>query len=686
VATKRNIMELSLFSGDSEKLSAKKRMIELIDLISKYDYAYYVEANPLVDDREYDRLFQELQEIEAKYPEIKLPESPTNKVSGEPIEGFKQVTHEKPMLSLSNTYSREEVEEFDKRVKGLLEGKEFKYTTELKYDGVALSLRYTDGTLSVAATRGDGTTGDDVTHNIKTIKGIPLKISEYQIEGKVLRNFEVRGEVYMLEDDFLKINELRIENDEKQYANPRNLTAGTLKLLDPKIFATRPVKFVGYYLDSTDVELKSHFENISILKHLGFPVSEHIKSCNDIERIFDYINSWETKRNELPFQIDGIVIKVDNLQQQRILGTVARSPRWAIAYKYEAESTETILLDIKLQVGRMGTVTPVAVLEPVFLAGSTISRATLHNADFIDELDCRIGDTVVIQKGGEVIPKVVSVVLSKRPYDSKKFVFPELCPCELKTVLIRPEGEANYYCNAPDCPWQIRRKIEHFMSRNALNIAAGEKNVEQLVSEGLLHDIADIYDLKNKKGELIKLERWGEKSVEGFLNSIEDSKNQPFKKVLYGIGIRFIGEGAAKILADNFKNIDTLQSATKEELCGVYEIGDKMAESIVNFFADEKNREIVNRLKQAGLQFEVGENEKNSEKLSGMTFVLTGELDSMSRNEAKAKIESVGGKVTSSVSAKTSYVVAGSNPGSKLNKAIKLGVNVISEHDLIGLL
>ncbi|MFH1049637.1 MAG: NAD-dependent DNA ligase LigA [bacterium] len=683
---KGNINDLNLFSANNEKSIAETRCNELIELIGKLDYAYYVEANPLIDDREYDRLFMELQNIEKNFPELKRPDSPTNKIGGEPIKGFKSVTHDKPMLSLSNTYKREEVEDFDRRIKELLEGNLYKYTAELKYDGVALSLHYKNGNLSIGITRGDGTTGDDVTHNIKTIKNIPLTIADILVNGNPLKNFEVRGEVYMLEEDFLKINEARIENDEKPYANPRNLTAGTLKLLDPKLFASRTVKFVAYYLDSSDIELKSHRENIKILKKIGFPVSEHTQLCENIDEVFNFINIWGSKRNELPFQIDGIVIKVNDLQQQRIIGTVARSPRWAIAYKYEAESAETILNDIKLQVGRIGTITPVAVLEPVFLAGSTISRATLHNADFIDELDCRIGDTVLIQKGGEVIPKVTSVVLNKRLADAKKYIFPNVCPCELKNPITRPEGEANHYCNAPDCPWQIRRKIEHFISRNALNIAGGEKVVDQLVTEGLLHNIADLYDLKDKKDKLLQLERWGEKSVEGLLNSIEDSKNQPFKKVLYGIGIRFIGEGAAKILADSYKSIDALQNASIEDLSGVYEIGKKMAESVVNFFADEKNKEIILRLRNAGLQFEAGRDEKKSEKLSGMTFVLTGELDSMSRNEAKAKIESLGGKATSSVSAKTSYVVSGSNPGSKMDKAKKMGIKIMNENDFIDLM
>ncbi|MFC2130218.1 NAD-dependent DNA ligase LigA [Bacteroidota bacterium] len=679
--------EINLFSINNKKTIAKHRIIELRELIKKYDYAYYVEAHPSITDREYDALFSELQNLEKNYPEFLTKDSPTQRVGGETLEGFVSVAHEKPMLSLSNTYNREELEDFDKRVKELLEGQEYRYITELKFDGVAINLRYVEGKLSVAATRGDGTTGDDVTHNIRTMRTVPLQVKDLKIDGALQKNFEVRGEVYMQEEDFLRINELRIENEEKPYANPRNLTAGTLKLLNSKIFASRPVKLTSYYFDSKDANLQYHSENIKYLKELGFPVNRHSDICANINEVFDFIDKWEEKRNELPFQIDGIVIKIDDLNQQRILGSVARSPRWAIAYKYEAESAETVINGIKLQVGRMGTITPVAVLEPVLLAGSTISRATLHNADYIEELDIRIGDTVRIQKGGDVIPKVISVVEEKRAENAVKFKFPEVCPCELERPIIRPEGEANHYCNAPDCPWQIRRKIEHFMSRNAMNIAGGEKGVEQFVFLGFLANIADLYDLKDKRDEIINLERWGKRSAEVLFNSIEESKKQPFKKVLFAIGIRFIGEGAAKILSDNFRSIEKLEQAPKEDLTAVYEIGDKMADSIIAFFKDEQNKEILERLKKAGLRFEAVEDEISlSEKFAGTTFVLTGEMSSMRRNDAKARIEALGGKVSGSVSSKTGYVVAGENPGSKLNKAMKLDVQVLNEEEFLNLL
>ncbi len=680
--------DYNLFSNiDSEKENAKKRINDLRVLIHKYDNYYYVEANPLVSDREYDLVFRELQDLENKYPDLITNDSPTQKVGGKTIKGFSSVKHQKQMLSLANTYSREELEDFDRRVKELLLGQTYRYVTELKFDGVAISLRYKDGKLYIAATRGDGTTGDNVTANIRTMKSIPWEVN-YEIGGnKIFKNFEIRGEIYMTEKDFLKINEGREEMGEKSYANPRNLTAGTLKLLDPKLFASRPIKLVAYYLDTDDIKLKSHSENLKYLKRLGFPVSEHTAINNNLDEVFQFIDYWESKRNELPFQIDGIVIKVDSIAQQEELGTIARSPRWAIAYKYEAESAETILMDIKLQVGRMGTVTPVAVLEPILLAGSTISRATLHNADYIEQLDIRIGDTIVIQKGGEVIPKVVSVVLDKRKKDSHKYIFPDVCPCELKRKLIRIEGEANHYCNAPDCPWQIRRKIEHFMSRNAMNIAGGEKNVEQLVKEGFIKNIADLYDLKDKRDKIEKLPGWGKKSVDVLLNSIEESKNKVFSRVLYGLGIRFIGEGAAKILARSFKYIDNISKANKDELTAVFEIGEKMAESIIDFFRDHQNIQIVQRLKNAGLQFEITNEELKSDgKFTAKTFVLTGELKSLKRNEAKSIIEKNGGKVTGSVSSKTSYVLVGDKPGSKLKKAKKLNIPTLSEEDFMKLL
>ena len=493
----------------------------------------------------------------------------------------------------------------------------------------------------------------------------------------------------MIENDFLRINEERLADDKKTYANPRNLTAGTLKLLDPQRVAKRNLQIVCYYLDINGIEQKSQINNIELLSKLGFPTGKAVRLCNNIEEVFKFIEEWKQKRSSLGFQIDGIVIKVNSIAQQETLGFVSRSPRWAISYKYEAESAETILNNITLQVGRTGNITPVAELEPVFLAGSTVSRATLHNADFISEREIRIGDTVVVEKGGDVIPKVVRPILEKRPTNSQAYTFPDTCPCQLNSPLERPEGEANYFCNHPECPWQLRRKIEHFASRNAMDIEGlGERAVEQFVEAGLLLSIADIYELKNKQDEILKLERWAKKSVDKLINAIEKSKQKPFNRLLFAIGIRFIGESSAKILSSNFKNIENLSKATSEELTSVFEIGDKMAESILHFFKDEKQMEIISRLKSNGLNFEqkVSEDSNIQKHLANKTFVLTGELESMQRNQAKRRIEELGGKMTGSVSKKTNYLVAGKKAGSKLAKAQKLGTEILDENEFLKLL
>jgi DNA ligase (NAD+) len=677
---------LNLFE-DIKKEVSKHRINELVELISKYDKAYYNDAQPLIGDREYDALFRELSDLEKQFPELLSPDSPTQRVAGAPLKEFESVTHERPMLSLANTYNSDEVADFDRRVREGLENREYSYVTELKYDGVAVSLRYSEGILKLAATRGDGYTGDNITQNIKTIKSIPIKVNDLIYKGKKIENFEVRGEVYMLEEDFLKINEKRRANDEKTYANPRNLTAGSLKLLDSRQLADRPLRIVCYYLDTTDVQLDSHSENLELIKALGLPAPEYYSICPSLDEVNSFINYWKDKRPSLPFQIDGIVIKVDSIRLQDLLGFVARSPRWAIAFKYEAESAQTILKDIILQVGRTGSVTPVAELEPVFLAGSTVSRATLHNADYIASIDIRIDDTVLVEKGGDVIPKVTGYVPGLRKPDSVPFIFPELCPCELKSALTRPEGEANHYCNHQECPWQIRRRIEHFVSRNAMDINAGEKIIDQLVTNSLIHNISDLYYLNEKRNELLNLDRWGEKSVDNLLESIEKSKTKQLDKVIFALGIRFIGEGASKILAKHYRTLDKLSVATIEDLTSIHEIGTKMAESIVQFFADEKQAAIISNLRLAGINFEYTEESGLEFSLfSGKTFVLTGELESMTRNEAKKKIEDLGGKVTGSVSKNTHYVVAGANAGSKLTQAQKLGITVLNEEEFNSLL
>lgn len=682
VDLKELVNKINSAASPEEKIKALK------SLIRKLDKAYYIDAEPLIEDREYDRYFRALQDLEEQYPHLKSAGSPTQRVGGAPLKQFQTVEHAKPMLSLSNTYSRGEVADFDRRVRDGLEGETPRYCAELKFDGVALSLRYEGGSLKLAATRGDGYRGDDVTHNAKTMKSIPLKLEEVERADKPLKNIEVRGEVLMLEEDFLRINAEREKTGEKTYANPRNLTAGTLKLLDPKQFAKRPLKFFAYYLDSAETEFESHFENRRLLETLGFAAGGDYALCESLDEVFAFIDKMERRRSELPYQIDGVVVKVDSIEQQNALGSVARSPRWAIAYKYEAETAETKLLNIKLQIGRQGTATPVAELEPVFLAGSTVSRATLHNADFIAEKDIRVGDTVLIQKGGEVIPKVVGYAAEKRPPEAKPYNFPEICPCELKSPLSRPAGEANYYCNNPECPWQRRRRIEHFASRNAMNIEGlGEKIVEKFVELKYLKNIADIYNLRQHENGILNLEGWGEKSVANLFESIEKSKDMPFERVLYAIGIRFIGENSAKLLARAFKSMENLKNATAEDLIAVYEVGEKMAESVVDFFKDAGNVELVERLANAGLNMETrSEYTQTKTDFAGKTFVLTGELDSMTRREAKSRLEALGGKVTGSVSKKTSYVVAGANPGSKLDKAKKLRVSILNENEFLNML
>lgn len=678
---------MELFEDGAKQI--EKRIEELRQEIRKHDYRYYVEDEPIITDREYDHLFQELTDLEKKHPDLITSDSPTQRVGGKVLNKFNQIGHRKPMLSLANSYSEEEIMQFDKRIAALL-GAEvaYSYICELKYDGTAVSLRYKDGRLKYGVTRGDGTTGDEITQNIKTITGVPLIAEQQEFNGKLLRNFEVRGEVYMQLDDFLRVNESRMEKGEKTFANPRNLASGTLKLLNPKDVAERPLRIVTYYLDIYEEQTNSHWENLFMLRTMGFPVCRYSQLCRNINEVMDYINLWNVKRHELPFQTDGIVIKVDSIAQQNLIGQVARSPRWAIAFKYEAEKAVTKLNSITFQVGRTGVVTPVAELEPVFLAGSTISRATLHNSDYINERDIRIGDYVVIEKGGEVIPKVSAVVIEKREGGLEVFSFPKHCSCGLEGEFLRPEGEANYYCTHPECPWQIRRRIEHFASRNAMDIAGfGEKVVEKLVSMGYIKSIADIYELHKHKEKLTAIEGWGEKSIDNLLSAIENSRENPLSRLLYALGIRFIGEGAAKILANHFGNMDSLATATDETLSDIHEVGSKMASSVREFFADAKELELIERLKGHGLKMIQPKEELTAaNKLSGQTFVLTGELETMTRQEAKRRIEVLGGKVTGSVSKATTYVVAGVSPGSKLKKAETLGIKILDENDFIDLL
>lgn len=682
-------MQHGLFDT-TDASSLEQRVRELHDIIRRADYAYYNEAQPFISDKEYDDYFHELQTIEKKYPQLLFPNSPSQRVGGEPLKEFVTVPHEIPMLSLSNTYSFAEIEEFHRRVTEGLEGDIVEYVTELKYDGIAISLRYVNGIFVQAITRGDGEKGDDITQNVKTLRTLPLTITPPIIDGIQLHDFEVRGEIFMMKDDFININREREEKGEKLYANPRNLAAGTLKMLDSREVARRPLHITCYYLFTKQIELVSHSHNISILGGMGFPIGNAHQCCTSLEGIYSFIDYWHIHRESLPFFIDGIVIKVNGLSQQKELGFVARSPRWAIAYKYEAAKETTLLKDITYQVGRTGVVTPVAELEPVVVAGSTISRATLHNNDFIAALDVRIGDTVYIEKGGDVIPKVTGFIPEKRQEQSKKFVFTHTCPCPIESTLVRPEGEVNYYCDHSACPWQLKRRITHFASRDAMNIEGlGEKVVDRFVELSLLRTIADIYDLHTHKDTVFPtLERWGEKSTVNLLAAIEESKKQPFSRVLFSLGIRFVGEGVAKILTRYFRTIDDLKNATLEQLVQVPEIGERIAQSVMEHLHDESEWSIIERMKINGIRFETLESEMATlnTTLQGKTFVLTGEMVSMTRNKAGEEIAQRGGKVSGSVSKKTSYLVAGENAGSKLAKAQELGTTVLTEQEFLLLL
>lgn len=668
-----------MFSLFDQPYDAAERVLELRRQIQQHDRLYYVEAQPVITDREYDALLEELIRLEKNNPELITPDSPSQRVGGEPIGTFETVTHAVPMLSLANTYSRQEVEDFDRRVRQGLEGASASYVCELKYDGVAMSLTYENGVLVQAATRGDGQTGDNVTANVRTIHAVPLSI-----DHPTIRSATVRGEVYMLTETFLEINRRAEAQGEKTYANPRNLTAGTLKQKDPKAVARRRLEFVAYWIDTPDVQLADHSTNLHLLQQMGFPTSPATATCGSVEEVMTFLSQWDEHRFDLPFQIDGVVVKVNSLRQQAELGFVARSPRWAIAYKYEARKARTLLRDITLQVGRTGVVTPVAELEPTLLAGSTISRATLHNEDYVHELDLRIGDTVIIEKGGDVIPKVSGVATELRPSDALPWHMPHICPCERSSHLHRPEGNAQWFCNDSQCPWQLRRTLEHFASRDAMDIdGLGEKAIEQFIEAGLLTSIADIYRLEERSESILSLERWAPKSLQRLIDGVNASKKKPFERVLFALGIRFVGEGVAKILARSFPSIDLLMNATSEQLTAVHEIGNAIAESLCSYMSEEDNRALITSLRQAGLRMESDTTAASSSEFAGKTFVFTGELTQMTRREAEEMVELRGGKASSSVSKKTSYVVAGAAAGSKLAKATELGVPVLSEDEFL---
>ncbi len=659
------------------------RIKALREELDQHNYNYYVLSQPTISDFEYDRLMKELQELETAHPEFADPASPTQRVGSDLSKEFTQVVHKYPMLSLGNTYSEEDVRDFYERTERAL-NEPFEIVAELKYDGTSISLTYENGRLVRAVTRGDGTRGDDVTANIKTIRSVPLRLrgEDYPDE------FEIRGEVLLPWAEFDRLNKEREEQEEPLFANPRNAASGTLKQQNPAIVAARKLDAYFYYLLGEDLPAESHWENLQIARQWGFKIPEVMRKCHSVQDVFDYIAYWDKERKNLPVATDGIVLKVNSLRQQKNLGFTAKSPRWAIAYKFQAERAETRLNSVSFQVGRTGTITPVANLEPVLLAGTVVKRASLHNADIIEKLDLHIGDQVYVEKGGEIIPKIVGVNTDAREMligDKVRFI--QTCP-ECGTPLVRQEGEAAYYCpNESSCPPQIKGRIEHFVTRKAMNINIGPETIEDLYEAGLIKDAADLYTLRIS--DLLRLERWAEKSAQNLMQSLEESKKVPFERVLFAFGIRFVGETVAKRLAAAFHSMEALEQASLLDLTAVDEIGERIAESVLSYFADEHNRHLVDRLREQGLNMKISEEvlADRSDKLKGLTIVISGTFSKHSRDEYKAMIERHGGKNSGSVSGKTNYILAGENMGpAKLEKAAKLGVKIINEDEFLNML
>ncbi len=658
-------------------MDLKKRMASLREIIRHHDYRYYVLVDPIISDEKYDALVKELETLEDEYPELVTSDSPTRRVGSDLTKEFPTRVHSSPMLSIANTYTEEEVREFDRRIRGLLPGEDIRYTCELKIDGVAITLIYEGGLLQAGVTRGDGIAGEEITANVRTINKIPLKLIGF--DG----NCEVRGEVYMERGDFTRMNEIREKSGEKIFANPRNATAGSLKLQEPRIIADRPLKFFAYRLSLPETGVSTQRESLEKLYSFGIPVNHNKRLCTATEYIMTFAAEMEEKREVIPYDIDGIVVKVDSLDQFSRLGSTAKNPRGAVAYKFRARQAETVIKEIKLQVGRTGTVTPVAVLDPVFLAGSTISRATLHNEQEIARKDIREGDTVIIEKGGDVIPKVAEVIEKKRSPDSRSYHFPEQCPiCE--SPLVRDEKEVAVRCVNARCPAQVERRITHFASREAMDIEGlGPSLVTQLVKSGLVKDYAGLYTLKIDA--LASLERMGGKSAANILEALKKCKERKLWNLIYGLGIRHVGTGAARVLSDSFGSLDALMEADMDTLEAIEDIGPVVAESIMNFFSNPENKDIINRLRENGLPF------KSEEQIvippdtffKGKTFVLTGTLASITRDKASEFIREQGGKVSSSVSNKTDYVIAGTDPGSKYYLAVSLGIETLNEEEFL---
>lgn len=647
--------------------------------LNLHNYNYYVLSTPTISDFEFDQKMKELTRLEEAHPEFADPNSPSQRVGSDLTKNFVQIPHKYPMLSLGNTYSEEEVKEFFDRVKKDLNDT-FEIVCELKYDGASISLTYINGRLVQAVTRGDGVKGDDITANVKTIRSIPLVLrgTDYPAE------FEIRGEILMPWKVFDELNKERAEQEEPLFANPRNATSGTLKLQDPKIVASRKLDAYLYYMLGENLPTGGHYENLQKAKEWGFKISDATKKCTTIEEVFAFIKYWDVERKNLPVITDGIVLKVNSLLQQKNLGYTSKFPRWAIAYKFQAEQELTELLSVSYQVGRTGTVTPVANLQPVKLSGTTVKRASLYNADSIEALDLHIGDMVYVEKGGEIIPKVTKVETSLRKSGSLKVEFIHECP-ECHTQLVRDQGEAAFYCpNYMGCPPQIKGRIEHYITRKAMDISGGSETVEHLFNAGLIRNVADLYTLKWE--DVAVLERWAEKSAKNLIDSIADSNKVPYSRVLFGLGIRYVGETVAKKIAVAFPSIDLLEQATVEDLVQVDEIGERIAQSVVDFFRKEENIEIINKLKSFGIQFEQKQNTSvsGSDKLKGLTIVISGTFEKYSRDEYKGLIEANGGKNSGSISAKTNYLLAGANMGpAKLEKAQKLGVAILNEDEFL---
>lgn len=659
------------------------RIKALREELARHNYNYYVLSAPVISDFEFDRKMRELQELEERHPEYADPDSPTRRVGSDLSKEFEQVAHRYPMLSLGNTYSEEEVRDFYERTARAL-GEPFVIVAELKYDGTSISLTYERGRLVRAVTRGDGVKGDDVTANIKTIRSVPLRV----LGDDYPESFEIRGEVLLPWVEFDRLNKEREEQEEPLFANPRNAASGTLKQQNPAVVAARKLDAYFYYLLGENLPSDNHYENLRVARTWGFKVPDVMRECHSLRDILDYIAYWDGERKNLPVATDGIVLKVNSLRQQRLLGYTAKSPRWAIAYKFQAERAETRLDSVSFQVGRTGAITPVANLEPVLLAGTVVKRASLHNADIIEGLDLHIGDRVYVEKGGEIIPKIVGVNVEARSGSlGEKVRFIRTCP-ECGTPLTRPEGEAAHYCpNSAGCPPQIKGRIEHFVTRKAMDINIGPETVEDLYDAGYVCDAADLYTLK--VADLLRLERWAEKSARNLMRSLEASKRVPFERVLYGLGIRYVGETVAKRLASAFHSMEALERATFDELVAVDEIGDRIAQSVLDYFADEGNRTLVARLREYGLRMALPEEELagRTEKLKGLTIVISGTFSKHSREEYKAMIERNGGKNSGSVSGKTDYILAGENMGpAKLEKAAKLGVRIIHEDEFLRML